>query len=722
MPGEMPDIRLILQTLNQEHHLKNRLLSLIAMCGLLMLPGAPVTRASDDSQDALPAGYVDEGVTNVSGLVTGLALTPDGRLLISTQEGQIWVRKNGALLPTPVLDLAAADLVCSAFERGIESVAVDPDFATNNRIYVYYTYNGADGACTSSSDEINRVARYTMNGDVAQSPMIILNNIDSPCGNHNGGSLNFGADGYLYVSTGDAGCDSRTARNRNLLNGKILRITTAGGIPADNPYVNTAGSLVCNTSPANPSGGFCQEIFAYGLRNPFKLAFRHGTNEFYINDVGQDAWEEISVGARGADYGWNVREGFCVAGSTSSCGAPPAGMTNPIYAYGHVNGLCSITGGAFSTGVWTGVYADAYYFADVCSSSIFRLVPGAGGSYTRSTFHTPPSSGGMVALLFDPVARALYYGNRNGVVRRIRYTGAANRAPAAAAASDVYYGATPLAVQFSSAGSSDPDGDALTYGWNFGDSSAGSSEPNPLHTYSSSGPFTATLVVTDSNGAPSAPASVVIYAGDTPPTPVITAPDGLLRFAVGQSVTLVGNATDEQDGALPGSALSWRVLLWHVPSTPGGTPHTHPFLSAVGLTATIPSMPAPEDLGAAPLSHLEVQLTAIDARGLTSTVTTTLRPNLIPVTLATEPDGLKVIAQGVVLTAVTTITAWEGMTLTLTAPGIQSTAANAWYKPVAWSTGGAATHDVRVPGTPVTYTAAYSEFVPLQVWLTLVQR
>jgi PKD repeat protein len=479
--------------------------------------------------------------------------------------------------------------------------------------------------------------------------------------------------------------------------------------------------VICNASAANPSGGICREIFAYGLRNPFKLAFKHGTNEFHINDVGQGTWEEISVGAKGADYGWNVREGFCATGSTSNCGAPPSGMTNPIYAYGHTGGLCSITGGAFSTGVWTGVYGNAYYFADVCSSLIFRLVPGAGGSYTRSTFHTPPSSGGMVALLFDPATRALYYGNRNGVVRRIRYSGAVNRAPAAVAASDVYYGLTPLAVQFSSAGSSDPDGDALIYGWDFGDGSAVSSASNPSHTYDSTGPFTATLVVTDSNGAASAPASIVIYAGDTPPTPVITDPDTSVRFAVGQAVTLTGSATDAQDGALPGSAVSWRVLLWHVPSAPGSTPHTHPFFSQTGLTATVPSMPGPEDLDAAPLSYLEVQLTAIDSAGLASTVTTTLRPNLIPVTLATEPAGLTVIAQGVALTT-TTITAWEGMTLTLNAPGIQSGAANTWYKFDAWSTGGTATQNVLVPAAPITYTAAYSEFVPLQVWLMHVQR
>lgn len=700
-----------------------KLLTPLRLClsaAVLLLSSVHALNAEDDAQDALPAGYVDEAVTDVNGTPTGLALTPDGRLLITRQEGNIRIYKNGALVPTAALDLAASGTVCSAFERGIESVAVDPNFAANNRIYVYYTYAGSDNTCTSSSDEINRVARYTLNGDVAQSPTVILNNIDSPCGNHNGGSVNFGADGLLYISTGDGGCNSDTAQNRNLLNGKILRINPDGSIPASNPYVNTAGSVACAASAADPSGGICREIFAYGLRNPFKIAFKHNTNVFHINDVGQNAWEEISVGASGANYGWNNREGFCVAGSTSNCGAPPAGMTNPIYAYGHAEGLCSITGGAFSTNVWTGDYADAYYFADWCDNVIYRLVPGSGGSYTRSLFHTSPDGGGVSALLFDPASKSLYYAQNGGAVRRIRYTGASNRAPVAVASVSINYGALPFTAEFSSGGSSDPDGDALSYGWTFGDGDAPASEANPSHTYTLFGTFTATLTVTDSKGTPSAPATVTVFPGNTPPDVAITSPDPSFRFAVGQSVTLTATASDAEDNTQP--ALSWRVLLWHVPQALTVTAHTHPFFSGTDRSVTIPSMPAPEDLDAAPLSYLEIRVTATDLNGLTRTVTQTLSPNRVPVTLASQPDGLILTANGASFATTRQITGWQGMTLTLSAPGIQHPNARDWLLFASWSDSGARSHDVLVPAEALTVTAVYSAFQPELAFLPTVRR
>ncbi len=695
-------------------------LRLCLSAAVLLLASVPSIKAEEEAQDALPAGYVDEAVTDVNGTPTGLALTPDGRLLITRQEGNIRVYKNGALVPAAALDLAASGTVCSAFERGIESVTVDPEFATNNRIYVYYTYAGSDNTCTSSSDEINRVARYTLNGDVAQSPEVILNNIDSPCGNHNGGSVNFGADGLLYISTGDGGCSSSTAQNRNLLNGKILRISPDGSIPASNPYVGTAGSVACAASAANPSGGICREIFAYGLRNPFKLAFKHNTNVFHINDVGQNAWEEISVGAAGANYGWNSREGFCATGSTSSCGAPPAGMTNPIYAYGHASGLCSITGGAFSTNVWTGAYADAYYFADWCDNVIYRLAPASGGDYTRSLFHTSPDGGGISALLFDPASKSLYYAQNGGAVRRIRHTGANNRAPVAVASVSINYGALPFTAQFSSAGSGDSDGDALSYGWTFGDGGASSSAANPSHTYALSGTFTATLTVTDSNGAPSAPATVTIFPGNTPPEVAITSPATDFRFAVGEAVTLTATTSDAEDDTQP--TLSWSVLLWHVPQALTVTAHTHPYFGGTGNPATIPLMPAPEDLDAAPLSYLEIRVTATDLNGLTRTVTQTLSPNRVAVTLASQPDGLIVMANGASFTATRQITGWEGMTLTLSAPGIQHLNAVDWLRFDSWSDSGAQAHDVLVPASALTVTAVYSPFAPALMFLPVVRR
>ena len=156
------------------------------------------------------------------------------------------------------------------------------------------------------------------------------------------------------------------------------------------------------------------------MRNPFKFAFKSGTDQFYINDVGQNIWEEIDNGVIGADYGWNIREGHCANGSTTNCGAPPAGLTNPIYDYGHGAGLCAITGAGFSTGDWGPVHGNAYYFADSCGALIFQLVP-VGGGFTRQTFHTAPGGAGIIAMLYSPAGKALYYTQASGAVRRIRF-------------------------------------------------------------------------------------------------------------------------------------------------------------------------------------------------------------------------------------------------------------------------------------------------------------
>jgi PKD repeat protein len=185
----------------------------------------------------------------------------------------------------------------------------------------------------------------------------------------------------------------------------------------------------------------------------------------FINDVGQNTWEEIDEGQIGADYGWNVREGHCANGSTSNCGAPPAGMTNPIYDYGRGTGCSAITGAAFVPfGIWPAPYDGAYLFADYGCGKIFRLVPGSGGSYSAVEFLT--NAGGAVAMTFGPYnsTQALYYAV-SGQIRRVFYSASANRPPTAVIAANPSSGPAPLTVSFSSAGSSDPDGDPLTFAW-----------------------------------------------------------------------------------------------------------------------------------------------------------------------------------------------------------------------------------------------------------------
>ena len=303
----------------------------------------------------LPAGFTE---TQISGLTspTAMEIAPDGRIFVCLQGGSLRVIKNGALLPTPFLTLS----VDPAGERGLLGIAFDPNFATNNFLYLYYT--------TATSPKHNRVSRFTANGDVVVpgSEVVILRLDDlTAATNHNGGAIHFGPDGKLYVAVGENAVPSfaQTLSNRF---GKILRINSDGSIPADNPFFNQAA-------------GDNRSIWALGLRNPFTFAFQPGTGRLFINDVGQSAWEEINDGIRGSNYGWPSTEGPTTNPSFRS----------PLFAYNHGFGAttgCAIAGGAFynpATVQFSPNFVGKYFFADLCSGWIRVFDPASG---TASSF------------------------------------------------------------------------------------------------------------------------------------------------------------------------------------------------------------------------------------------------------------------------------------------------------------------------------------------------
>jgi glucose/arabinose dehydrogenase len=414
---------------------------------------------------ATPSGFSDDLVASLT-RPTDLTFAPDGRMLVTTQPGQLRVIADGALLPTAALDLAANGTICTNAERGLLGVAVDPGFATNGSIYLYYTFKKS-GNCdlNSITGPVNRVSRFTLSpppGNTVDplSEVVLIDNIPSPAGNHNAGDLHVAADGLLYATVGDGECkigdasrcgaQNDNARSLDTLLGKILRIGLDGSVPSTNPYAGASGARRCGDPAGVPSGtGPCSETFASGLRNPFRFAFRPGTSEFYINDVGQAAWEEINLGLAGADYGWNLREGNCAVGSTSDCDAPPAGMTNPIHVYGHTAGCRSITGGAFvPVGVWPAGFDDAYLFSDWVCGKIFRLVPNASGGFDQVEFAT--GLGGVVATAFGPygATQALYYITfaGGGTVRRISAIPSTNDVPVANAGTAGTASGVPVAI------------------------------------------------------------------------------------------------------------------------------------------------------------------------------------------------------------------------------------------------------------------------------------
>lgn len=667
-----------------------------------------------DAFAAVPSEFEDTLVAAVAA-PTALAFTPDGRLLITTQTGLLRIYANGALLSSAALNLSTR--ICTNSERGVLGVAVDPAFASNHFVYLFYTFRKF-GVCdtNTANSPVNRVARFTVGNANTVDPateLVLVDNIPSPGGNHNAGDLKFGKDGFLYISVGDGGCDylgnsgcqlaNDAARDEHVLLGKILRITSTGGIPSGNPFQG-AGSVRCNVTGRASPGQRCQETFAWGLRNPFRMAFdpNAAATRFYINDVGQNAWEEIDLGAAGADYGWNIREGRCAAGSTTDCGAPPPGMTNPIYDYGHTSGCASITGGAFvPAGAWPPAYEGAYLFSDYVCGTIFLLTRTSTGGFTRTPFATGLGSSSAVTLIFGPHngSEALYYTTYagGGQVRRIAST--VNRSPIVSVQATPRTGQPPLAVRFDGSGSSDPDGDALTYDWDFDDGTAHATTATANHTYSGPGRYDPTLTLRDSRGAVSS-ASVRIDVGNTAPTVAITSPATTALFAVGQTITLTGSATDIEDGALANARLSWTVILHH-------NTHTHPFLApTIGNNVTFKA-PAPEDLAATATSYLEIQLTATDSAGLSTTRIQNLKPKIVDVTLATDPAGLAVLANGIRIVGPTTVKSWQNYALRMEARTEIDAASQRWLF-ASWSDGGPASHTISTPAVASTFTARFA--------------
>jgi glucose/arabinose dehydrogenase len=695
---------------------------------LLFLHENPVSAADT------PPDFTDTRVTSVDS-PTALAFTPDGRLLVTSEPGRLWVYKDGALLANPAVDISGK--VCTNGARGLLGVAVDPNFATNHYIYLFYTFK-KHGVCPQNTANVpvNRVERYVLSDSNTATPdKILLDNIPNMHHN-NAGDLRFGKDGYLYVTVGDGACDyagdsgcggeNDASRDPHILLGKVLRITRDGGIPTTNPYTGT-DSARCNLTGRTDIGKKCQETFASGLRNPFRFAFDPNASgtRFFVNDVGEARWEEVSEGRSGADYGHNLCEGNHDnpnrPGSVN-CGAAP--YTPPIHDYSHDSGCSSITAAAFvPNGVWPAAYDNSYLFGDYTCGKIFKLTPGGAGGFTRTDFVTGLGENSAVAMTFGPHegGQALYYttyggngpgsGGSGGEVRRIAYTGNANRPPTATVTANPTSGPSPLAVNFDGSRSNDPDtGDTLSsYLWDFGDGSPTQTTTTPTtsHTYSTNGTYTASLRVEDNHGTLSDPATVRIDAGNEAPTPVIESPSADMLFRVDEEITLSGSATDPEDGQLEVESLEWQVLQHH--NAPN--PHTHPYLLETGNNLTI-TAPMPEGListGAG--NYLEVRLTATDSNGLSKTVTREVQPNRVNVSFASIPSGLSVLINGESFTTPRTLLSWEGYNLNVNAPSPQ-TLPGTTYAFSAWSDGQGQQYSQQytiVTGTaPSTYTATFA--------------
>jgi glucose/arabinose dehydrogenase len=341
-------------------HLARIVLIMVGVVALASLLGCDSERTPPTGNIQVERVFPDLSFQEMTNLIQ-----PDdtsGLIYVTEQGGVIWAfSPDNAQQANIFLDLT--DRVNrGGNEEGLLGLTFDPDYQENGYFYVYYS------AADPTRSVLSRFSLDQENTDVADPDSeVIIMEVEQPYSNHNAGQLVFGPDGYLYIGLGDgggAGDPLGNAQDVSTVLGSILRIDVSGlsgpgdyEIPADNPFVGTEGAR--------------EEIWAYGLRNPWRFSFDSETGLLWAGDVGQSAWEEIDIITKGANYGWNIMEGsHCYSPST---GCDQSGLVLPIYEYDHSEGRCSITGGYVYGGEIVSLQG-YYIYGDYCSGDIWALV------------------------------------------------------------------------------------------------------------------------------------------------------------------------------------------------------------------------------------------------------------------------------------------------------------------------------------------------------------
>lgn len=627
----------------------------------------------------LPANFAETRLA--TGLdPTGMEFAPDGRLFIAEKSGRVRIIKNGALLPTPFLMIASVN---NDNERGLQSITFDPNFASNQYVYVYYT--------VATSPVHNRVSRFTANGDVvvAGSETVLIELDNLAAGNHNGGALFFNG-GKLFITTGENAVASNSQTLNNLL-GKVLRINPDGSIPTDNPFYGTAT-------------GKNRAIWALGLRNPFKAVVQPGTGRIFINDVGGGSYEEINEGSAGKNYGWPGIEGV----RTNQ--TPPANYQDPVYAYNRSLG-CSITGGTFynpPASQFPASFVGRYFFADYCNGYLKTLDAANGnviGNFATGINRPIDVKVGPDGTLYYLARGGLGGGSvedntssNNGELWRVQYTG--SNVPTISAQPVNQVAPVGGSVTFTVGAS----GTGLTYQWqrngtDITGATAASYTLSPVAQADNSVSFR--VVVSNSAGSVTSDGATLTVNGNQAPTARILTPSDGSLYRGGAVIQFTGTGTDPEDSNLPASAFSWRVTFYHAQ-------HTHP-----GPTPTVAgdgrsgSFVIPTEGETAPDVWFRLFLTVTDSQGSASTVSVDVDPKLVTLNVATNPSGLQVTIDGQPQTAPYNRSFVSGTLLNLSATATQ-TQNGSTYTFTGWSPAVGSGGRITVPDANTTYTASFT--------------
>lgn len=609
------------------------------------------------------AGFRQELVTDQTQQPVALTFLPDGRMLIVEQQGRIKIT-NPNNTPASTSTYLQIPNVDGQDERGLLDIALDPNFSSNGHFYVYYA---------KSTTSKFQISRFTHNGSTASpsSEVMIWQHptaYSSCC--HHGGGLTFGGDGKLYLSTGEEFLPDRS-QDLSSASGKVIRLNKDGSIPNDNPFVNQSGAL--------------PEVYAYGLRNPYRLDYDPINGQLLVTEVGGNnqatAAEDVHRVRSGANFGWPECEGQCSNGA----------YDDPIFSYDHEFIGAAIIGGFThdGTGVPSAMRGD-FIYADYTR----RWVRALGFDTNKNVTYDQGISldANFIVGLQQGPDGSIYYADISGAIRRFRFTGDASPPTVTQASVNVTQGASPLTVQFT--GNATSESGTINYRWDFGDGQEAFTK-NATHTYNSNGNYVARLYATNSNGTATSDA-IAITVG-TPPTVSITQPEDGSSFLAGQTINYAATANDP-DGSNAAITYNWSIDFVH-------NLHTHPVLrDGTGRTGSVEVSTSGHDYSDDTAYRLTV--VATDTEGLTATDSITVYPDKVDMTLTSSPAGIPLTLDSLPVSTPRVHDTLINFEHQISAPatycivGIRHTFDS-------WSDGGARTHTVTVPHQDFTVRANY---------------
>ncbi len=602
-----------------------------------------------------------------------MELAPDGRIFVLEQAGRVRIVKNDVMLGKPFYTFPTT----FSTDRGLISMALSPNFPATPYIYFYWSANVGNVV-------VNKITRITANGDVAVPGSEVNIWQSDPLDQafyHYGGGMWIGADGKLYLATGDRlrGPNASSLTSRW---GKILRINTDGTIPTDNPfYAQTTGAA--------------HAIWALGLRNPWQSTVRESTGDVYLSDVGSNTWEELDKAASGANYGWPTYEG-------TSNGAP--GYTDPVWQYHHDTGTpngCAIVGGDFyepAVPKLPAQYNGTLLIADHCNGWV-KSVDVDHGNTVRDLFDgferpvdVKVGQQGQIYVLTRMVD-----GVNGAGLFRIDYVGGNAPAITQQPQSQTVSAGAPATFTAAASGGSG----TLRFQWQRnGINIAGATGTSftIAHTTVGQSGQKFRVVVSDDNTSVNSQVATLTVTNDQPPQPQILTPTAGTTYGGGETINYSGSATDPESGTLPPSAFTWSVVFHH-------NTHTHDFLPSIpGVTGGSFTIPVDNETDSD--VFYRIHLSVRDPQGVTTEVTRDVVPRLVQVTVQTSPANLLFTLGGTQFTNSITFTGVEGIRRNLGAVTPQSSGGNGWSF-VSWSDSGAANHDISTPTIDTTYTVTY---------------